>query len=379
VFSVVVATQDVVGERMAGPGIRAWHFAQELSKHFPTTLIAQIDGGSGLFEGQAGLPVLHLRSRESRDAMREASVLIGQPARGFRRRREGQRVVFDLFDPILLELREMYGSRPSLRQRLHFVAEQLRLQRAMNTADLVICATPQQRELYEAAKDRLIEVPFGSETSDLSLGRGRAAAGGPGEGTRDALILWGGGTWEWLDPKTAVDAVVRLNRGGVPCHLLFLGRTRPNRALVDRRRQNRFDLLIASGTPWVSANDDWVPYRERLSWLRQAKIAMMLHRATAEARYSIRTRLFDAISAATPIVATEEGFAAELVADEGLGLVVPPSDAAAVAAAVERLLRDDVLHAQCVSNLERIRPRFAWPVVVQPLVEALNRWKRVHS
>ncbi len=339
---------------MAGPGIRAWHFAQELSKHFPTKLIAQ--------------PELPLRSRAAKEVMREASVLIGQPARGFRRMREGQRVVFDLFDPILLELREMYGSRPSLRQRLHFVAEQMRLQRAMNTADLLICATPQQRELYEAAKDRLIQVPFGSEQD--------------GEQLRTAirelpLIVWGGGTWEWLDPKTAVDAVVKLNRGGVPCHLLFLGRTRPNRALVDRRRQNRFDLLIASGTPWVSANDDWVPYRERLSWLRQAKIAMMLHRATAEARYSIRTRLFDAISAATPIVATEEGFAADLVADEGLGLVVPPSDAGAVAAAVERLLRDDVLHAQCVSNLERIRPRFAWPVVVRPLVEALNRWKQV--
>jgi glycosyltransferase involved in cell wall biosynthesis len=282
-------------------------------------------------------------------------------------------MVFDLFDPILLELREMYGSRPSLRQRLHFVAEQMRLQRAMNAGDLLICATPQQRELYEAARDRLIEVPFGAETGDLSPGTGRVA--GPGEGPRDALIVWGGGTWEWLDPKTAVDAVVRLNRSGVTCHLLFLGRTRPNRALVDRRRQDRFDLMIASGAPWVSANEDWVPYRERLTWLRQAKIAMMLHRATAEARYSIRTRLFDAISTATPVVATEEGFAAELVADEGLGLVVPPSDPGAVAAAVERLLRDDALHAQCVSNLERIRPRFAWPVVVRPLVEALNRWK----
>ncbi|HJT17360.1 MAG TPA: glycosyltransferase [Thermoanaerobaculia bacterium] len=352
-FSVVVATPDVVGERMAGPGIRAFHLAEELSKHFETTLVAQ--------------PDLPLRSRRAKETMREASVLIGQPSRGFRRMREGQRVVFDLFDPILLELREMYGAHPSLRQRLHFVAEQMRLQRAMTTGDLLICATPQQRELYESAKDRLIEMPFGAEENDE-----------PRTTNREPLIVWGGGTWEWLDPKTAVDAVVRLNRNGLPCHLLFLGRSRPNKALVDRRRESRFDMLIASGTPWVSANDAWVPYRERLSWLRRAKIAMMLHRSTAEARYSIRTRFFDAISVATPIVATEEGFAADLVADEGLGVVVPPSDAASVAAAVERLLRDDAFHAQCVSNLERIRPRFAWPVVVRPLVEALNRWKRVH-
>src|SRR2546430_5965250 len=43
VFSVVVATPDVVGKRMAGPGIRAWHLADELAKHFPTTLIAQLE------------------------------------------------------------------------------------------------------------------------------------------------------------------------------------------------------------------------------------------------------------------------------------------------------------------------------------------------
>ena len=352
-------TTDVVGERMAGPGIRAWHLAEELGKHFPTTLIARVEGASG------GQPIVPVRSRHAKQAMRDASVLIGQPVRGFRRMRPDQRIVFDLFDPILLELREMYGARPSIRQRLHFLAEQMRLQRALNDGDLIICATPTQRELYDRARDRLIEVPFGAEQD----------FGHPATDNRQPIIIWGGGTWEWLDPKTAVEAVVRANRDGVPCHLLFLGRSRPNLAIVDRRRESRFDMLVASGTPYVEANDDWVPYRQRLSWLRRSKIAMMLHRSTAEAHYSIRTRLFDAIAAATPVIATEEGFAAELVAEHGLGLVVPPSDAAAVARAIERLLKDDVFHAQCVSNLERVRPRFAWPVVVQPLVEKLKRWQ----
>jgi glycosyltransferase involved in cell wall biosynthesis len=360
VFSVVVATPDVVGKRMAGPGIRAWHLAEELAKHFPTTLIAHKDSDSE--------KALKWKSSEAKQTLRDASVLIGQPARGFRRVRPDQRIVFDLFDPVLLELREMYGLHPSLRQRLHFVAEQMRLRRALNEGDLIVCATRMQRELYAEARDRLIEVPFGAERI---LGQRPTA-----NGQRQNIIIWGGGTWEWLDPKTAVEAVVRANRNGVPCHLLFLGRSRPNRALVDRRREGRFDMLIASGTPYVEANDDWVPYAERLSWLQRSKIAMMLHRSTAEARYSIRTRLFDAIAAATPVIATEEGFAAELVAQHGLGLVVPPSDAAAVAQAIERLLRDDVFHAQCVSNLERIRPQFAWPVVVRPLVEKLKTWQR---
>jgi glycosyltransferase involved in cell wall biosynthesis len=105
------------------------------------------------------------------------------------------------------------------------------------------------------------------------------------------------------------------------------------------------------------------------------ELIVVLHRPTTEAAYSIRTRIFDAIAAAVPVITTDGGFAAELVAAEGLGIVVPPSDATAVAAAVRRLLQDDVFHAACVHNLERIRPRFAWPVVAGPLVEAVSRWQ----
>jgi glycosyltransferase involved in cell wall biosynthesis len=358
VFSVVIATPDVVGERMAGPGIRAWHFAVELAKYFPTTLVATLEKPEA-----ADFRFVEWRSAEAREAMRDASVLIGQPVRGFRRKRADQRIIYDLFDPVLLELREMYGRRPSIRQRIHFLAEQYRLHRAVADGDLLIVATPTQRELYRS--ERIIEVSFGAEDT-----REQQA------GDREELIVWGGGTWEWLDPHTAVDAVVRLNRDGLPCRLLFLGRSRPNRALIDRRRESRFEQLLAAGAPFVTANPDWVPYRQRLSWLRRSKIAMMLHRSTAEARYSIRTRLFDAIATATPVITTEEGFAAELVGQHGLGVVVPPSDVGAVTDAIRRLLQDNAFHATCVSNLERVRPQFAWPVVVRPLIESLNRWKQ---
>jgi glycosyltransferase involved in cell wall biosynthesis len=75
-------------------------------------------------------------------------------------------------------------------------------------------------------------------------------------------------------------------------------------------------------------------------------------------------------------VATERGFAADLVAREGLGIVVPPSDVEAVAQAVRRLLTDDAFHMTCVDNLVRIRPRFAWEVVTRPLVDAVSEWQK---
>jgi glycosyltransferase involved in cell wall biosynthesis len=57
-------------------------------------------------------------------------------------------------------------------------------------------------------------------------------------------------------------------------------------------------------------------------------------------------------------------------------VVVPPSDAAAVADGIARLIDDDGFYAACVSNLIRIQPRFAWDVVTRPLVEAVKQWQR---
>jgi glycosyltransferase involved in cell wall biosynthesis len=361
-FGVVVYTPDVVGERMAGPGIRAWHFAGELAKHFTTTLVCKCEGE---VPAAGGFRVAERGSAEALVAMRAASVVIGQPARGFGRQRRGQRVVYDLFDPVLLELREMYGRHPSMRQRVHLGAERWRVHRAVSEGDLLIVAAAKQRELYRDATSPIIEIPFGIE--DIGV----ASAD-----ERENIILWGGGTWEWLDPATAVEGVVEANRRRVECRLLFLGRSRPNRHTVDRRREDRLDALIKSGEPFIEANETWTPYRDRLSWLRRSKAAIMLHRPTAEAAYSIRTRLFDAIAAAVPVITTENGFAAELVAAEGLGVVVPASDAAAVADGIERLIRDDAFYARCVSNLIRIQPRFAWDVVTRPLIEAVKQWQR---
>jgi glycosyltransferase involved in cell wall biosynthesis len=360
---VIVHTPDVVGERMAGPGIRAWHLARELGRHFPTALVARTEGPAP----GTDVRIIEHGSEEAAAALSEGRVLVGQPARGFRKRRPSQKIVYDLFDPTVLELRELYGRHPSLRQRVHIAAEWWRLSEALMRGDLLIHAAPAQRGFYDrlrAGDARWIEVPFG-----IDLAETRAC-----EKPKDDIVIWGGGTWEWLDPASAVDAVVRLNESGVRVRLLFLGRGRPNRNLIDRRRDDRFEELLRRGGSAVAANEDWVPYRERLSWLRASKVAIMLHRHTAEAEFSIRTRLFDAIAAGIPVVGTSGGFAADLILQEGLGVVVPPEDPVAVADAIRRLLRDDAFHSTCVHNLERIRPRFGWERVTRPLVDAMQRW-----
>src|SRR3990172_1759338 len=103
-MSIVVSTPDVVGERMAGPGIRAYSIARELGNHFQVALVARLDAYRA-----AGEPfVAHsLGSSEANRAARNARVIIGQPGRHLPSAsgRE-KKFVFDLFDPVVLELRE---------------------------------------------------------------------------------------------------------------------------------------------------------------------------------------------------------------------------------------------------------------------------------
>lgn len=373
-MQVVVYTPDVVGLRMAGPGIRAYHLACELSKRFPTALIAKL---RDFIPAGEGFTAIEAESTAARQALTGARVVIGQPSRALLSLAgRDLKIVFDMFDPTVLELRELYGKKPTLRQTVHYQREWGRIRMALARGDLLVSATPRQRDFFagvhaamggdlDAWMGRWIDVPFGLDES---------AEVPPPKPQKPPIVLWGGGQWEWLDPLSAVNAIRIANERGIRCRLLFMGGSRPNTSVKAERRSRAVDDAAKLMPDLVTINEGWVPYTERGEWLAKSRVSMFLHRATMEADFSIRTRLFDAIWGQVPVIATAGGWAADLVVREGLGIVVQPGDARYAAEAVERLVKDDGFHASCVSNLARIRPRYDWSVVARPLVEAIARW-----
>ncbi len=367
-FSVVVHTPDVVGRFMAGPGIRAWNMARILSSHFQTTLIADLRDEDSL-QGSS-FPMLQRKSGPAATALRNASVIIGQPSRELLAvsGQARQKILFDLFDPLVLELAELYAPRPTPRQRIHLSAEWYRLGKALRSADGLIVATPQQVNFYRGVADGLgisapenfLLVPFGVDELDSA----RLVSESRSEGL--PIFLWGGGLWKWLDPATAIAAVQLVNAEGSRCRLLFPAGLRPGTIAAPQQNLEESDSVILS--------PEWVAYQERGAWLRQARGALMLHRRTLEAEFSIRTRLFDALAAAIPIIATEGGYASDLVTREALGVVVPPQDPEAVAMAMRAMIEDDAFHARSVSAIRQVAPGFRWHNVVAPLVKQLSAW-----
>lgn len=366
---------------MAGPGIRAFHLAWELARHASTTLLAKLDDFDAAALGggapPAGLTAVDSRSPRWRDHLRAPSVVISQPHREILQLRgRGERVIWDLFDPVVLEMKEMARTPIALRHRVHFEREWFRLRRALSTGAARIHATPAQRHFYSGVfaalrgdtsswGDSWLEVPFGVEEIAPLPGGDELRSDVP-------TLIWGGGLWEWLDPATAIEAVAVANRQGIRCNLRFLGLSRPHDVSSDSSlRQIR--ALIDSAPALVVTNDEWTPYRERSQWLLASRASIMLHRKSLESDYSIRTRFFDSLWCGVPVIASEGGYVAELVRDEALGVVVPPGDTSAVVEAIRRLVDDDEFHAACVKNMERVRPRFLWKNVTEPLVDKVRQ------
>jgi glycosyltransferase involved in cell wall biosynthesis len=86
----------------------------------------------------------------------------------------------------------------------------------------------------------------------------------------------------------------------------------------------------------------------------------------------------EAMACGVPVVASAVGGLTDTVVDGTTGVLVPPRDPGAVAGAVRGLLADDRRRAALgAAGLLRVRARYMWPRVVDSMLEAYGRARRV--
>jgi glycosyltransferase involved in cell wall biosynthesis len=392
--SVLVVSAEPVGDRMAGPAIRAYELARALAARCDVTLAAPAPSAPAdprlrlLDAGMADVEAL-VRASRAYDVVVAQELppvalerLAGGPAR----------LVADLYNPVVVEALEGTAGRPEAAQRRMVRRIAARSLAMCAAADLILCANERQRDLWigalathglvdvalyrrdPALRSLVAVVPFGVPDSPAPKATGAIRSRFPAIGATDAILLWGGGVWSWLDPGTPLRAVELLTAKGElghAVHLVVLGTERPDLAATGQapardslvqgaRRAGLLDRV-------VHINSGWVPYDERGAWLAEADLAVSAHRDHLETRYAHRARLLDALWAGVPVVTTRGDTLAELIERERLGEAVPPGDAAAFAAACERLLGPDGAAAR--SRIAGVAPSLRWSEVTRPLVE----------
>jgi glycosyltransferase involved in cell wall biosynthesis len=385
--SVLVVTEDRVGEMLGGAAIRAYEIARALTDVADVRLAAPGTEPAGL--APAGHASYSLEDpRSLHDLFGDAEVVIMRPPNplvGRWLRASNARIVYDICDPLPLNILEAQASAPRERQLFwHTVALDHFLE-ALHTGHHFICSGTRQRDLYLGAMlaSRLIHpaayaadpsfrtflerVPFGipSEPPQRVEGAGpRTRLTGVGEDAQ--VVLWNGGIWNWLDPVTAVEAVVSAAERCPRVRLVFMyargGDGPEGRAERDAREAAR--RLGALGR-LVFFNETPIPYRERASWLLEADCILSTHLDHLEAGFSFRTRLLDGFWAGMPAVCTGGDEVSELIEACDGGVTAPFGDVDAVA---EGLV--DVLSRGRESYRGRLLAageEMTWPKVVEPL------------
>jgi hypothetical protein len=297
-------------------------------------------------------------------------------------------LIIDLYVPLIFEALvhyEHHGLEEQMRTQGHILMATID---RLTAGHFFICASERQRDFWlgwlaaagrltpAAYRDdptlrRLIDVvPFGLPDEPPVATRRVLKGVRPGIGKADRVLIWGGGIYNWLDPFTPIRAMRELAARRDDVKLFFLGARHPDPNVPAMRA---YDDAVALATELglvdksVFFNDRWVPYQERTDYLLESDLGASANIPHIETHFSFRTRILDCIWASLPVVATEGDPLSDLVDARGLGLVIPSGDPIAYADAVERLLDDSELIAQCQANLAAIAAEFKWTRVVEPI------------
>jgi glycosyltransferase involved in cell wall biosynthesis len=308
-----VHVPGALGERLAGPEIRAVEFAKALSMEYQVTLAAgeAVDGERDGIRVVAASRRRLLRESTRHDAVLSASlppyVLSLKPLHGFV-------AITDQYDPHDLEIATKQQSDRQRERELCTRAAMQALQ--LRHSDVVLCAGERQRK-------QLLQT-FGSVLAAGSVGRDPIVVpfgipDPPPPSTRrplhehfsqlddnDTLVLWWGSVWRWLDAETAIRAFAAMAASRPDLKLVITAGKAP-RSGAERfynaaaeARTLAADLGVLGST--VLFFDEWIPYEQRHDYLREADIGLTLHRHADEARLAARARYMDYLSAELPCV-----------------------------------------------------------------------------
>jgi len=397
---IFVISDDVVGKKMAGPGIRAWELSRSLAGHFEVILgipdYSSENAESPSFQKSSFEIVSYSLEKPAQiQKIGESSRIIltqGYILSKFPFLKElSAHLIIDLYVPFPLENLFVHKwNIPNRKDRDFVHLNDLRVfNEQIIHGDHFLCANTRQKDLFMGAlmslnrinpesldvdstlEDLISLVPFGlSEVEDTGTKK-RLRQNFPQIKDNDVLLIWGGVLTNWFDPLTLIKALHAAHNANPDIKLFFLSTKHPNPLLPSfAMAREAADLSNSLGLTNRSVffNDTWVEYDKRGGYFRDADIGVSIHKTHFETYYSFRTRILDYLKYELPVICTEGDFFADLVQKKHLGLTVASGNQEELASAIVRLARDKELYGQMKQNIKNVKPDFYWKRATEPLV-----------
>lgn len=396
-MQIGLISADVVGKKMAGPGMRYFELAKALAGDFSVSLFAP---DSCDLDADNFKIISYNSKKSSSDLAKKISdldVIIAQNLRPpllSKLKKLKIKFIADLYDPLLIEVLE-YAKDDNRKLRdstFNFNYFSLLLQLA--TADHLLCASDRQRDYYcgilsgrqilnpnfynaSPNLEKFITIaPFGlSAEKPLAKNPEMFQQKFPSIKKSDKIIYWGGGIWNWFDPISVIKAVEILAKKRDDIKLFFLGAKHPNPKIKKMKKTNeaieyaKEKCLIDK---FVFFNYDWTPYEERTNYLCKSKIGVSTHFDNTETRFSFRTRVLDYLWAELPMILTTGDYFAELCEKKNLGIVVDFESPAEIATAVEKLVDDEKFRDEVKKNIAEVKKDFQWQKIAGNIADIIK-------
>ena len=246
-----------------------------------------------------------------------------------------------------IELRWVKSRLPWLKQFLKW---------ALKTSDQVVAISSYTaREIADLVHVTVRVIPYGLGFAE-SLAESRAARGAGGA-AGSFLILYVGNLIPRKGVRFLIDALHRLPPT-IPARLLILGEgtDRPTLELQVRQLGLNGRVVMPGRVPEPD-----------------------LHRAFHEANVLVLPSIVDkrgdteglgvvlieAMAYRIPVIGSAIGGITDIISDGKTGLLVPPEDPAAIAAAIERIATDPALAERlALAGSQRVRERFGWDAII---------------
>ena len=167
----------------------------------------------------------------------------------------------------------------------------------------------------------------------------------------------------WKGQHVFIEALARLRQQFPRVHGLILGET----GLTAQDAAYQQELMARSRALGLEASLHWAGHRTDIPRILPALDALAHCSVTPEPFGRV---IIEGMAAGAPVVASDAGGASEIIEDGVDGLLTPPGDANALAAALARLLTDARLRTQIIENGRRtVAARYTVEKHVQAVTE----------
>ena len=406
-YDVFLVSDDVAGEKMAGPGIRAWELSKALARHFKVALAIPDYSTRGqdpafyrdlpfdlFYYAQSNPSVLKEVGEKSRIVVVQGYILSKFP---FLKDLPAY-LICDLYVPFPLEnlfVHKWKVAGLADREFVHLNDLRVFNDQILN-GDHFLCASGRQKDLFVGSllsldrinpeildmtpslDDLISVVPFGITPDSEAEATGERVIRGriPAVAEDDILFFWGGVITNWYDPPTLLTAFRDALRENPRLKLYFIAKRHPNPLLPEFDAANEAVKLaheLGLADRHVFFNENWIEYKRKGLYFREADIGISIHMTHFETYYSFRIRLLDYLKYQLPILCTKGDFFAGLVEEERLGLTVESEDRAGLTRAMLTLAGDPAERERIRARLAGVKARFTWETTTKPLVEHCRR------